>query len=293
MLDISVIILTYNEEIHIKRCILNAQQFAKEIFVIDSYSTDKTVEIVNQLGAQVYQHVWENYSKQFNWGLQNLPIQTTWIFRMDADEYLSKELIDELHQKLPHLSQEINGITCPCLRIFMGKYIKHGIIPLILLRLFKHKYAICESKWMDEHIQLTQGKIIGFVHPFYDHNLNGLTWWTQKHNSYATREAIDLLITEYNLNAHSSSTHFGQHSDTVRRNKLKYIKLPLFWRAFAFFFLRYFIRLGFLDGKEGFLWHFLQGWWYRTLADAKVYEIKKRFQGDKNKIIEYIREKYM
>lgn len=293
MLELSVIILTYNEEIHIERCIRNAKKFAKEIFLVDSFSTDKTVQIATGLGAKVYQHPWENYSKQFNWGLQNLPIQTEWIYRMDADEYLSEALIEELYQELPKLPKDVNGITFPCLRIFMGKYIKHGIIPLILLRLFRREYAICEVRLMDEHIQITQGCVKDFKNPFYDHNLNDLTWWTQKHNGYAIREAVDLLITEYNLSENTVVNSSGDHSSAVRKKKLKYIKLPLFWRAFAFFFLRYFVKLGFLDGKEGFLWHFLQGWWYRTLADAKVYEIKKRFGGDEEKIKEYIIENYL
>ena len=108
---------------------------------------------------------------------------------------------------------------------------------------------------------------------------------------YATREAIDLLLTEYGV-YENTVVNSGEHSSAIRKKKLKYIKMPLFWRAFAFFFLRYFIRLGFLDGKEGFLWHFLQGWWYRTLADAKVYEIKQMCYYDKKLIMKYLEEKY-
>lgn len=293
MLDISVIILTYNEEIHLERCLNNAKKFAKEIFIVDSFSTDKTVEIAQCMGVKVYQHAWENYSKQFNWGLQNLPIQTEWVWRMDADEYLSEELINELHQKLPQLSQGTNAFTAPCLRIFMGKYIKHGIIPLILLRLFKIKYATCENRYMDEHIAISEGIIGSLDNPFYDDNLNDLTWWTNKHNGYASREAIDLLLTEYNLLPQNTVVNSGENATNVRKKKLKYIKLPLFWRCFAFFFLRYFIRGGFLDGKEGFLWHFLQGFWYRALADAKVFEIKKKFNFDEKAIKDYLTKNYL
>ena len=291
MLDISVIILTYNEKIHIERCINNAKRFAKDIYLVDCFSNDGTVEIATSMGAKVFQHPWENYSKQFNWALQNLPINTEWVWRMDADEYLSDELIDELHKKLPSLEKGINGFTAPCLRIFMGRYIKHGIIPLILLRLFKIKYAVCESRFMDEHIQLSEGTIGALDKPFYDDNLNSLTWWTNKHNGYATREAIDLLMTEYGL-YENTVVNSGEHSAAVRKKKLKYIKMPLFWRAFAFFVLRYFFRFGFIDGKEGFLWHFLQGWWYRTLADAKVYEIKKKFNHDPKKIKQFLIDNY-
>lgn len=292
MLDISVIILTYNEEIHIERCLNNAKRYAKDIFIVDSFSTDKTVEIAEKMGAKVYKHAWENYSKQFNWGLQNLPITTEWVWRQDADEYLTDGLIDELYKVMPNVNDGVNAFTCPCLRMFMGKEIKHGILPLILLRLFKIKYAVCENRYMDEHIKLSEGVIGELKNPFYDDNLNGLTWWTNKHNGYATRESIDLMLTEYDMNDESVE-NTGAHSMAVRKQKLRYIKMPLFWRAFGFFILRYIFRGGFLDGKEGFLWHFLQGFWYRVLADAKVYEIKKRFNYDDEKIKEYLKNTYL
>ena len=287
MLDISVIILTYNEELHIRRCIGNAQKFARKIFVVDSFSTDSTVGIARSMGAEVYQHKWENYSRQFNWALDNLPVQTQWIWRMDADEYLSDKLIAELHARLPQAGDGINGFAAPRLYIFLGKHISHGMIPMIMLRLFRTGRARCESRFMDEHIVVDGGAVEELASPFYDDNLNGLTWWTAKHNGYASREALDLLLTEYGM-AGSGPFNSNPHTVAVRRKKLKYIKLPLFWRAFAFFVYRYFFRLGFLDGKEGFLWHFLQGWWYRTLADAKVYEIKKQYGFDSGKIRNYL-----
>ena len=291
MLDISVVILTYNEEIHIERCLKNAKKFAKEIFIVDSYSKDRTIEIAKSFGAIIYQNEWVNYSCQFNWALEHLPIKTTWVWRMDADEYLSDELIEELNVRLSNVSRHVNAFTAPCHRIFMGRHINHGIIPLILLRLFKFKYASCENKFMDEHIRIIEGDIEKLKNPFYDDNLNGLTWWTEKHNRYASREAIDLLMTEYGLL--KNDFNIGEHAQSIRKKKLIYVKMPLFFRAFVFFFLRYFLRFGFLDGKEGFLWHFLQGWWYRTLADAKVYELKKRFGFDDERIKEYIKATYL
>lgn len=293
MLDISVIILTFNEEIHIERCITNARKFAKEIFIVDSFSTDRTVEFAERLGAKVYKHPWENYSRQFAWGLNNLPICTEWVWRMDADEWLTDELVDELHRRFPQTPADVNGYTVQCLRKFMGRHICHGILPLILLRLFRHRYASIENKMMDEHIKLSEGRIETFKHPFFDDNLNDLTWWTQKHNGYATREAVDLLCTEYRFCEDVGVGNTGANAAKTRAKKLKYVKLPLFWRAFAFFFLRYILRGGFLDGKEGFLWHFLQGFWYRALADAKVFEFKKRCGWDDEKIKAEIRERFL
>lgn len=291
MQDITTIILTYNEEIHISRCLENARKYAKHIYVIDSFSTDRTVEIAKEMGAVVVQHSFVNHSAQFAWALKTLPINTEWVWKQDADEYLSDELIAEIALRLSHTPQDVSGYTAPCLRIFMGKQIKHGIVPLILLRLFRYKDGMIEQKLMDEHIAV-KGKVSELQYPFFDDNLNGLTWWTQKHNGYATREAFDLLITEYGL-AKETVSNYGAHSMAVRRKKLKYCKLPLFWRSFAFFIYRYFFRLGFLDGTEGFLWHFLQGFWYRSLADAKVYEMKKRFGFDDERIREYLRDRIL
>lgn len=289
MIDVSVIILTKDEERHIERAILNAQLWAKEVFVVDSFSTDRTPSIAKSLGAYVIQHKWSYPAAQFNWALKNLPIKTEWIWKQDADEWLTDELIDEIKDKLKNNSQDVNAYTAPCLRRFMGKEIKHGIIPLILLRLFKYKYGSIEDKMMDEHVMISEGTIGNLKHAFYDDNLNGLTFWTNKHNNYATKEAIELLKIEYSLNS-EDVVNAGEHSSAIRKKKLKYAKLPLFWRAFAFFIYRYFFRLGFLDGKEGFLWHFLQGFWYRTLADAKVYEIKKKCNYNKDKIISFLKE---
>ena len=98
--DISVIILTYNEEQHIERCIKSLLPFAKEIFLVDSFSTDKTVEIAQNLGAKIYQNPWpNNHAIQFNWGLENCPVSTKWIMRMDADEYVLPELSNEIIEK--------------------------------------------------------------------------------------------------------------------------------------------------------------------------------------------------
>ena len=296
MLDISVIILTYNEEKHIERCIANAKKFAKTIYVVDSFSTDATVQIAKNLGAIVFQNKWENnYAKQFNWGLNNLPIATEWVFRLDADEYLTDELIDEINQKFPSIDTEVSGIVFPLRRFFLNQYVKRGIGKMNLLRLFKYGKAQCEERWMDEHIKISEGKAIIFDNGFCDHNLNNIGWWTQKHNQYSIREAIDILNIEYNfLPSEKDSSDYSMSIDAEekRRKKIKYSKMPLFWRSFYFFLYRYFYKLGFTEGKEAFLWHFLQGWWYRTLVDAKIYEIKKNCGDDVLLIKNFVKKNY-
>ncbi len=294
MLDISVLILTYNEEIHIERCINNAKKFASHIYLIDSFSHDKTVDIAKNMGAMVYQNKWENnHARQFNWGIENLPIKTKWVFRLDADEYLTDELIEELKKQLPNISDNISGFIFPLNRYFLNTLIKRGIGKMNLLRLFRYGKGKCEERWMDEHIQLSEGKSILINKAFCDHNLNNISWWTAKHNNYSIREAIDLLDIEFNLINKSKTTNdLSKYAADKRNKKIKYSKLPLFWRSFYYFIYRYFLKLGFTEGKEAFLWHFLQGWWYRNLVDAKIYEIKKHCGNDTLKIKKYVKENY-
>lgn len=291
MANISAIVLTYNEEIHIKRCLENLKLITDKIFVIDSFSTDSTTNIAKELGAEVLLNKWENsYSKQFNWALKNAPIKTDWIIRIDADEYLDNKLIDEINNKLPKVSNNVSGIEICLDRFFLKRRIKFGLGKISQIRLFRYGKAICEPRMMDEHI-MVDGEIISFKGKWIDNNLSTLQEWSSKHNKYAIREAIDYLnlYSENNINI---KYNYSYNAKNKHKNKTLYSKMPLFWRAFIYFCLRYFIRGGFLDGKEGFLWHFLQGWWYRTLVDAKIFEIKKRCGNDKDKIKKYIKDNY-
>lgn len=293
-IDIAVIILTYNEELHIRRCLENVRQFSDEIFVIDCFSTDRTAEIAESLGAKVFQHKWENnYARQFNWALDNCPIKSEWILRLDADEYFLPEAVEEVKQKLPSLPAEVSGVVFKRRQYFLGKWMKRGIYPVKLLRLFRRGKGRCEVRWMDEHIQISEGASVEFKCDFVDHNLNDISWWTQKHVNYAVREAADLLMLEHEETCLSDRPdQLNAQAASKRRKKHRYGKLPLFWRSFAYFLYRYFLKLGFLDGKEGFLWHFLQGWWYRTFVDAKIFELQKRCGNDSQKIKQYLAEKY-
>ncbi len=294
MLDLSVIILTYNEEIHIRRCIENVLPIAKEVFVVDSHSTDATVAIARELGAEVYAHDWPgNQAAQFNWALTYLPVSAEWILRLDADEYLMPDLVEELSLKLPRLEQDVTGVELKRRHIFLSRWMKRGTYPVKILRLFRHGKAVCEQRLMDEHIRLLEGRCITFEHDFCDHNLHDLSWWTDKHNGYAVREAVELLDVEYDFTG-TSSTADGlvNQAAAKRAKKHRYARMPLFWRSFFYFCMRYIVKGGFLEGKEGFLWHFLQGWWYRTLVDAKIFEIKRACGNDKDKILAYINSHY-
>ncbi len=292
-LNITAIVLTYNEKIHIERCLNNLNSFVKEVIVVDSYSNDGTQNLARKLGATVIENQFINHSNQFNWALQNVPIATKWILRLDADEYLLPELILELNEKLPTVNYNINGIVFKRKHIFLGKPMIRGTYPVKLMRLFRAGFGKCEARWMDEHLEITEGNLIELENDFVDHNLNSLHWWIQKHNNYSVKEAVELMNLEIPLIENPEFTgHLSEQAATKRLKKLKYAKMPLFWRAFYYFIYRYFFKMGFLEGKEGFLWNFLQGWWYRTLVDAKIFEIKKQCGSDPQKIKQYLFENH-
>ncbi|MDR6562611.1 MULTISPECIES: glycosyltransferase family 2 protein [unclassified Arcicella] len=295
MQDISVIILTFNEEKHIKRCVESLLAFTDKIFIVDSGSTDKTVEIAESLGAKVVQRPWVNYAIQFNYGIQNNPYNTTWLMRMDADEYVLPALAEEINLKLSGTAPEIGGMYIKRRVIFFDKWIRHGAYyPIWLLRIWRSGQGACEESWMDEHITLTSGKTIQMENDIVDHNLNNLTWWTQKHNLYAIREVIDLLNIKYNFRNFESvePNFFGSQEQRTRFLKVKYASIPLFIRPIIYFIYRYIFRFGFLDGKQGFIWHFLQGFWYRFLVDAKVYEVYHRVGKDKKAIEKFFKDEF-
>lgn len=297
MLDLSVIILTKDEELHIKRCLDNINDIAKEIFIIDSFSNDKTIEIAKEYPkVKILQHKWcNNYAMQFNWGLDNAPITGKWILRLDADEYLLPELITELTQKLPSLEDDITGCVINRRHIFLDKWMKGGIYPVKLLRIFRYGKGRCEQRLMDEHIQLTDGKTIDLTYDFCDHNLNNLSWFCHKHVNYAVREAADLLDIEIGITGAAETDNDKNISNQAikkREKKHKYARQPLFWRSFAYFLYRYFLKGAWRDGKEGFIFTFIQGWWYRTLVDSKIFEIKRKTGGNPEKIRELLQTEY-
>ena len=291
-LDISAIVLTFNEELHIRRCLENAFRVCKEVFVIDCYSTDRTVEIAKEMGATVLQNKWTNYATQFNWGLDNAPIKTKWVLRFDADEYLEDELIEEIQEKLPYEPDKVTGIEFHLKVKFLNKWMKHASPSVILMRLFRFGVGRSEVRLMDEHIVLSEGVSKTYNGAFVDHNLNNISWWAQKHIGYAKREAADLLNIEYDFSELSGKDHVEGQAGGKRALKYKYAHKKLFWRSFAYFLYRYFYKMGFLDGKEGFLWCFMQGWWYRTLVDIQVYQIKHECHNDKMEIQRYLKDRF-
>lgn len=294
-LDLTTIILTYNEELHIRRCLENVCSFSKRVIVVDSPSTDSTVEICKEFqNVNVVTHKYPgNQAEQFNWALDNLSIETEWILRIDADEYLLPDLVDELRIKLPHLPSEVTGIELKRRHIFMDRWVKHGIYPIMILRLFRTGCGRYDERLMDEHIILLRGNSIVFDNDFCDHSLISIDDYCKKHLNYARREAVEVLDEIYTLTEDNKDTcSLGTQARKKHKAKSKYNKLPLFIRSFIYFVYRYIVKGGFIDGKAGFVFAFIQGWWYRTIVDLNIYNIQKICGEDRSKIRYYIKHNY-
>lgn len=273
------IVLTKNEEIHIERCIRNIIPLFKEIYIIDSFSTDRTREIAKKWPIHFLENPFLNHAKQFNWALEQIDQNTNWVLRIDADEYLSKSLINEISLKLDTLDSSIKGIFLPRKIIFQDKIIKHGAVSKTkVLRLFKFGYGQSDDRWMDEHI-LVNGKTINFQNSIIDNNLKPLSWWIKKHNNYANKEVFEIIKNELNPKKRNNEKYYFS-----QENRKKYYSQPPILRAILLFIYRYIFCLGFLDGKVGFCFHFLQSLWYRLIIDIKYLEVKRKLKDNKNSI---------
>lgn len=277
MADLTAIILTLNEEKNIRECIGSIQGLAQRIVVVDSFSTDDTVKIAKELGAEVLQHEFVNQAQQFIYALNTLGIDTKWILRIDADERFTEKSREELERLIKeHAEDDVNGIVVRFEVSFMGKALRHGgIYPFRKLVVFKKGTAHMEARNMDEHIVLDTGRSVEMKNDCLHQDFKNLTAWIDKHNKYSSREVMDYL----------ASAETGKGATLNKSAKFKrfvkfriYYKLPMGFRAKLYYWYRYYLKLGFLDGKEGKIFAFLQAYWYRFLVDAKIYEKKK---GDK------------
>lgn len=277
-MNLTAVILTFNEEKHLSRCISSLDGVANRVVIVDCFSSDATLEVARSHGAKVIQNTWVNYATQFNWALTQLEETTEWVLRIDADEVLSPDLVTALREQLPKLGSEIVGVNLNRRMTFQGKMIRWGgVFPVKVLRVFRYGRGRCENRWMDEHIKV-KGLTITAAGELIDDNLNNLTWWIAKHNNYASREAVDMLNLNYAFMQHDSVASFSGGSRAGFKRWLKevcYSKLPSGIRAFIYFTYRYWFLLGFLDGKAGTAFHFLQGFWYRYLVDVKISEVER------------------
>ncbi len=268
MASVTVVILTKNEEKNIEKCIASAKLVAERVIVVDSGSTDGTVALASACGADTFFHEWQGHAKQFNWALDNCDITTEWVFRLDADECVSEELAREIEERLASEdSVDVCGYEMRFRLYFMNKWIKHGgTHDTYLVRLTRVGKARVEEKLLDERMVVV-GRVERLKNDFIHYDYKGLNAWLYKHVWYS-----DLEIEAYG--ASQGDEESGANKKQKRKRGFFY-RLPMFLRARLYFWYRYYFKLGFLDGKEGKIFFYLQAYWFRFLVDAKLYERQK------------------
>jgi glycosyltransferase involved in cell wall biosynthesis len=274
MSNITFIILTFNEENNIGELLDNLKGIPGEILVVDSYSKDRTIEIIKERNVCFLQHPFENYSLQRNWAQENNPFKTEWVFHLDADERLTEDLKNWLIKDFKPTA-DIDGYMFGRRAIFMGKWIKSHYN--YHLRLYKVQKGACEAKAYDQHFIVNGNIQVIKKKDMTSEVADNLNNFIASHNKWAFLEAIDVIKNEEGGEVKAS--FWGSPIERKRwlKNNL-FHKTPLFLRSFIYFFYRYFIQLGFLDGKEGLVFHVLQAFWFRFLIDAKVLEIKLKMK---------------
>lgn len=249
---LSILIITGNEEINIRQALENVCGWADEVFVVDSFSTDRTVEIAREIGAQVIQNPWPGYSEQRNWALDHLPFRNEWVFILDADEYLSNELKAEIEAILNEDGRGFDGFYVNRRFIFYGKWIRHcGWYPCWILRLFRHRLGRYENRPVDEHV-LLNGRVGECRNDLVHRDLRDMSYWIAKHIHYAKLNTMadEQLSRREGANERIQPNLFGSQAERRRFLKERVFRhLPA--RAFWYFLYRYIFRLGFLDGQEG------------------------------------------
>lgn len=276
--EFSFIILTLNEEQHLPRLLNSISGLGAETFILDSGSTDQTLNIIKQYQMQSAYHKFENHPLQWSYALQNFPIRTPWVIGLDADQVVTPELFQQLSQFKNKDFSTINGIYFNKKYIYKNKWLKHGgFYPKYLLKMFRYPMGYSDLNEAMDHKFQVPGKTIIWKKGHLieeNHKENSLSFWIEKHNSYSDQLALEEIEKIQKLRHQNPNINFwGSPNEQKAWMKRLWWSLPKYLRPILYFSYRIIIQRGLLDGKTGITYHFLQGFWFRFIIDVKIDEM--------------------
>lgn len=277
----SFIILTYNEEQHLPRLLRSIESLNAPVFILDSGSTDRTIEIGEQYGAQFLTHPFENHPKQWEFALRNFAVTTPWVICLDADQIVTEDLKHLLLNFDNSAYTGIKGIYFNRKNFFKGKWIKHGgYYPFYMLKMFRFGIGYSDlSENMDHRFVVPGQTAIWKNGIIVEENLkeNQISFWIDKHNRYSDLVAQEEVERLNQLRQQTVKPRFwGSPYERTAWLKQLWWRLPRYTRPMLYFIYRLIFKLGFLDGRTGIIFHFLQGYWFRLIVDIKIDELLKK-----------------
>ena len=274
---VAVIVLTHNEERNLEACLASVAGWVEQIFVVDSGSTDATLDIARRFGATITTHPFESHARQWRWALEHADPTSLWVLGLDADQRVSPALRDAMITTLHQAPAAPAGYFLNRRQLFRGRWIRYGgYYPKYLLKLFRRGAATVDIDELVDHHFRVDGSTATLPGDLIEDNQNeaDIASWTAKHNRYARQQALQEHRETVRGDGSGPASAFGDPDARVRWQKRVWRRLPLFVRPALYFLYRYVVRLGFLDGREGFIFHFLQGFWYRLLVDVNLLELR-------------------
>jgi len=277
----SIIILTYNEEIHLPRLLNSLGNLKAPLFILDSGSTDRTVEIGESYGASVAQHAFENHPKQWNYALNHFAVTTPWVICLDADQVITPQLEGQLLSFDPAAYTDVNSIYFNRKNYFKGKWIKHGgYYPFYLLKMFRFGVGYSDMNENMDHRFIVPGKTVIWKNCWLvEENLkeNSISFWITKHNTYSDLLAQEEVERIKKMRHQTLQPNFwGSPDERTAWLKRLWWKTPRYTRPALYFIHRFIFKFGFLDGHTGTIFHFMQGFWFRLVVDIKIDELLKK-----------------
>jgi glycosyltransferase involved in cell wall biosynthesis len=277
----SFVFLTLNEELHLQKLFLSIADLDAPVFILDSGSTDNTLAIAKKFGASVFHNQFENHPKQWDYALKHFDIQTPWVICLDADQVVTNELKQLLLSFRDEDHKDVYGIYFNRKYYFKGKWIKYGgYYPFYMLKMFRYNIGYSDLNENMDHRFIAPGKTVIWKNGIIiEENLkeNKISFWIDKHNRYSDLLALEEIERMQLLRSQTLKPKFwGSPYERNAWLKNLWWQLPRYVRPMLYFNYRYFFQLGFLDGQTGFIFHFLQGYWFRLIVDIKIDEILKQ-----------------